>query len=352
MIGANRRRVGSRNTGGPQGLNMKAILIGKSIAPAFLVGTASVAAIVYALSQIPRGESLGTGGIGVMSQPSQPEAGTGKGVKDSDKDSDLANNTPAPAAAPSSSSNLDSAADGAKAAASPALASTETNVAALAKDLAGPPPAPPDDPSVPSFDLARVEAGGDAVIAGRAVPGATVDLMRNGERLDRVVADASGQFVMVPPRLPAGNYELTLDAKLPDGTIASSKQSVTVTIKEADATGSVPASAPTQAAPAQAALAAHAPAPSASSVTKPRATAVIHPRQVMASASPGEGASGSITSGSTRIVTRGDSLWRISRITYGAGEQYAVVYQANRDRIQNPNVIRPGQVLVLPVKQR
>ena len=52
----------------------------------------------------------------------------------------------------------------------------------------------------------------------------------------------------------------------------------------------------------------------------------------------------------TRVVSRGDSLWRISRVTYGVGEQYVVVYKANRDRIQNPNLIYPGQTFVLPMK--
>src|SRR6516164_2312236 len=114
-----------------------------------------------------------------------------------------------------------------------ALAATETNPAAIAAELAGPPKAASNDQSSPSFDVARVEAGGDAVIAGRAAPGATVDLFRGGERLDRTVADASGQFVMIPPGLPAGSYELTLSAKLPDGTVTSSKYGVTVTVNDA-----------------------------------------------------------------------------------------------------------------------
>jgi nucleoid-associated protein YgaU len=54
----------------------------------------------------------------------------------------------------------------------------------------------------------------------------------------------------------------------------------------------------------------------------------------------------------TRIVYRGDSLWRISRITYGDGTRYAIVYRANRDRIRDPNLIRPGQILVIPMKLR
>jgi len=52
------------------------------------------------------------------------------------------------------------------------------------------------------------------------------------------------------------------------------------------------------------------------------------------------------------VHTRGDSLWRISRVTYGAGMRYAVVYKANHDQIRNPNRIYPGQILVLPMKAR
>jgi hypothetical protein len=91
----------------------------------------------------------------------------------------------------------------------------------------------PGSPGVgaPVFDIARIEVSGDAVIAGRAAPGASVELLRGGELHDRVVADQSGQFVMVPPRLPPGDYELTLRSRQPDGTPATSKQSVVVALQ-------------------------------------------------------------------------------------------------------------------------
>jgi nucleoid-associated protein YgaU len=54
----------------------------------------------------------------------------------------------------------------------------------------------------------------------------------------------------------------------------------------------------------------------------------------------------------TTVVSPGDSLWRISRNTYGAGMRYAVVYRANRDQIRNPDRIYPGQVFVLPKNAR
>jgi len=83
----------------------------------------------------------------------------------------------------------------------------------------------------PVFDIARIEPAGDAVIAGRAAPGASVELLRDGKVHDRAVADRSGQFVMVPLRLPAGNYELTLRSRRTDGKDATSKQSVAVALQ-------------------------------------------------------------------------------------------------------------------------
>jgi nucleoid-associated protein YgaU len=326
--------------GGLQGLNMKAILIGKTVAPALLVGTASIAALVYGLTQTPRGGNPGTGAVGVMTQPPQPESGSKSEPKSGPKSGPASSSSTAANSA-AKTATAESAASGntgsikteppsALASTETKAAATETKTAALANELAAPPPAPPADPSVPAFDLARVEAGGDAVIAGRAAPGATVDLMRNGERLDRAV----------------GSYELTLSAKLADGTVTQSKQGVAVSIKEVEATASLPApTAPQARAPA---------APAAPVMAKQDTTAAL-PRQALASTSTSASDSpsaGSTARNPTRIVVRGDSLWRISRITYGAGEQYAIVYQANRDRIRNPNLIHPGQVLVLPVKRR
>src|SRR5271163_787613 len=50
----------------------------------------------------------------------------------------------------------------------------------------------------PVFDIARIEPAGDAVIAGRAAPGASVELLRDGKAHERAVAERPGQFVMVP----------------------------------------------------------------------------------------------------------------------------------------------------------
>jgi hypothetical protein len=91
-----------------------------------------------------------------------------------------------------------------------AFAAAQAEANAVASALTGSSAAPASGDGVPSFDVALVEPTGEAVIAGRAAPGATVELLRNGELHNRAVADRSGQFVMVPPRLPPGTYDLTL----------------------------------------------------------------------------------------------------------------------------------------------
>jgi hypothetical protein len=92
---------------------------------------------------------------------------------------------------------------------------------------------------VPVFDIARIDRTGDAVIAGRAAPGATVELWRNDQRHDQAVADQSGHFVMVTPRLPPGGYELTLRSRQPGGKQATSEQSVVVASDDSKASSGV-----------------------------------------------------------------------------------------------------------------
>lgn len=47
-------------------------------------------------------------------------------------------------------------------------------------------------------------------------------------------------------------------------------------------------------------------------------------------------------------VQPGHTLWHISRERYGAGEQYVIIYRANRSQIRDPDLIYPGQIFTLP----
>ncbi len=50
----------------------------------------------------------------------------------------------------------------------------------------------------------------------------------------------------------------------------------------------------------------------------------------------------------THVVQPGDTLWAIAKKYYGNGAQYPKIFNANRDKIKNPNLIYPGQKLVIP----
>ncbi|WP_299657109.1 LysM peptidoglycan-binding domain-containing protein [uncultured Tateyamaria sp.] len=47
-------------------------------------------------------------------------------------------------------------------------------------------------------------------------------------------------------------------------------------------------------------------------------------------------------------VQAGNTLWAIARDRYGEGTLFVQVFEANRDRIRNPDLIFPGQVFALP----
>ncbi len=331
-----------------------------------------------------------------------------------------------------------------------ALAAVQSATDALVSSLGGASPLPPQsNDGVPTFDVARVEPSGDAVIAGRAAPGATVELLRNGEPHDRAVADQSGQFVMVVPRLPSGTYDLTLRAKQPDGKQVTSKQSVAVVLEpqaterpvvalmtpdkptvvlsqpgssakpgaasavvveavEVDASGKFHVSGQARPNTAVRLYLNEALVASVTSGADGRFAVTINegvrpgsyrvrldeveansgkvsaraevpfnvPDKIVTgsvaeaaaaskrsessgpqlAAAGGAGVPGGSSSTvvvpkiSTTTVSRGDSLWRLSQLTYGAGTRYAVIYKANKEQIRNPNMIYPGQIFVMPAK--
>jgi len=252
---------------------------------------------------------------------------------------------------------------------SAALATAQAEANAAAAALAVSPRSPDTDESVPAFDIARIERTGDAVIAGRAAPGAIVELLRNGERHDRAVAGQSGQFVMIPPRLPPGNYELTLRSIQPDGKQATSKQSVVVALAEVEpssgagrSSAEVPFNVPKTMVANRSVLdqtvgpsQAHQPLRPPFQTAKRQDIAVsrlLHANAATALSDDGSRSAVAVPRMATAVVSRGDSLWHISRVTYGTGMRYAVVYNANRGQIRDPNRIYPGQIFFLPTKAR
>ena len=54
------------------------------------------------------------------------------------------------------------------------------------------------------------------------------------------------------------------------------------------------------------------------------------------------------TTNQTYTVKKGDTLWGIAKKYYGNGAKYLVIYDANKGKVKNANLIYPGQVLTIP----
>jgi nucleoid-associated protein YgaU len=50
----------------------------------------------------------------------------------------------------------------------------------------------------------------------------------------------------------------------------------------------------------------------------------------------------------TYTVVGGDSLSKIAKHFYGNANRWREIFEANRDQISNPDLIKPGQVLKIP----
>jgi nucleoid-associated protein YgaU len=47
-------------------------------------------------------------------------------------------------------------------------------------------------------------------------------------------------------------------------------------------------------------------------------------------------------------VAGGDSLSKIAKQFYGDANKYMKIFEANKDQLQNPDLIKPGQILRIP----
>lgn len=56
----------------------------------------------------------------------------------------------------------------------------------------------------------------------------------------------------------------------------------------------------------------------------------------------------SSTATRTYVVVKGDSLSKIAQREYGQANQWSRIYEANRDILNDPDKIQPGQTLKIP----
>lgn len=142
-----------------------------------------------------------------------------------------------------------------------------------------------------TVDTLDYDTRGHVIVGGGAPTGATVQLYLDGELVGRATSDAGGSWMIRPEKLiPPGIYTMRAD--------------------QVDADGKVVAR-----------------------VEYPFSRA--EDLRTMAE-------------GTYVLVQPGNSLWRIARRLYGSGFSYTQIFEANKNRIIDPDLIYPGQVFEIP----
>jgi nucleoid-associated protein YgaU len=276
----------------------------------------------------------------------------------------------------------------------PDLSPTPPAPPPMAQAAPTPPPAPVNP--APQFDVVRVDPSGNAVIAGRAAPGATVTVKSGDTTIGTATADASGAFAIAPDSpLPAGAQQLTLSETLPNGQTVPGQTAASV---------DVPASASAQPLAVLSGpngskvLSGQGPAAGTlgigtvdydanghaifSGTAKPGdhvsisldsnkigdAVADATGHWSLAAQVPHNNGTLSVTDGAAPpatapfaletlpaalaeghiVIAPGQNLWLIARHVYGHGNMYTLIYNANESQIHDPNLIFPGQAFALP----
>lgn len=84
-------------------------------------------------------------------------------------------------------------------------------------------------PANPTFDLVRLEADGSGIIAGRAEPGAEVQVVAGGAPLAKVLANDAGEFVaFLDPNSAAPSQNIELISAVDGGPLVRSDSSIVV----------------------------------------------------------------------------------------------------------------------------
>lgn len=236
-------------------------------------------------------------------------------------------------------------------AASSEPAATEPAPPSATEQQAAPEPAPAVTASRSlTVDVVDYDAEGRTTFSGKAAPGSRVRVYVSGRFTGEASADAAGTWSITPTReIEAGTHALRADLIGSDGKVGERielpflrESPDRIAGLQTQRAGEAPAAEPasqeqvTQQPAAEAAGAAQ----QEQAAAEPKQEEVAEPTQEAAAQQP---------QGPGRVVIQpGNNLWQISRVIYGQGIQYTVIYEANKDQIRDPDLIYPGQILDTP----
>ena len=212
-------------------------------------------------------------------------------------------------------------------------------------------------PAVVSIDA---QDGGKLVVAARGAPGASLRLYLNDTLIAPATVGRDGTVTFTVGRgVKPGDYRVRLDSVDPATGKVRDRAEVPFKAPDPGHDRGMEYSAQSQG-PARHAAEPQATERQAATPTSESERGQVDPTRPLTTGSlaanvpPGAAAGSSdvhIAGIETARIERGDSLWRISRRTYGEGERYTLIYDANKEQIRDPDLIYPGQIFVLPQEQ-
>ena len=219
-----------------------------------------------------------------------------------------------------------------------------------------------------TVDSISYTPSGEVQLAGRGDPSAVLRVYLDNAPLIDVTVGADGRWASTMPKITPGIYTLRVDSLAADGSVTARFETPfkretqealavatqleglateiagAISAEEQNAVADQPAVAETLATePALDAASSDLPAVSAETTAPEQSPAAQTPEnQVAAVAAPVAPKPVSIT------VQPGFTLWGIASEQFGDGVLYVQVFEANKDKIRDPNLIYPGQVFVIP----
>jgi nucleoid-associated protein YgaU len=265
------------------------------------------------------------------------------------------------------------------------------------------------DQIAPSFDLVRVAPDGSAVIAGRAAPGANVQVFSGSIPVAEATASARGEFVVFLDAPNATTLDLQIPATPEGAQLVVSQDDIIILPAAPDAENTAPTvlhrtpdavqiiqpSGP--AIPSNVSLDlvsySEAGAVQLAGRGQPGNTARIYADGQLAGEAiiagggnwaleisdiaegryvlrvdeitpagevlsrtespfqrqfPEANLPDSFSQGAKIIVQPGNTLWLMATEAYGDGDAYSQIFSANKEAIRDPNLIYPGQIFSIP----
>jgi nucleoid-associated protein YgaU len=209
-------------------------------------------------------------------------------------------------------------------------------------ESAAAPEAPAKPAKLVSIDAVDYDAAGNIVFSGQGAQGNTARIYIDNNFVGDAAVNVDGRWSFSGTAdVAQGVHTLRVDGLDAKGEVVNRVE--VPFFREAQSK----VAEATQTPAAQSAAAPEASAPAPATGTTEAETA--QPAAVAESSKTDAGTAAPAPPPEGRVVIQpGNNLWRISRVLYGTGAKFTVLYEANKEQIRNPDLIYPGQVFKTP----